>query len=133
MVSKIIKKYLFAASFLLILDLFWLLVLMFSFYTEQLSGFLRPDPVPVWSAAVAWFLIPVGIVFFVNNVATTLKENAWYGALYGLILYGVYDFTNYATLASWPLSLLVVDVLWGMFLCATASVFLYFIEQKYMS
>ncbi|MDE3157076.1 MAG: DUF2177 family protein [Acidobacteriota bacterium] len=34
-------------------------------------------------------------------------------ALLGLVVYGVYDFTNYSTLRDWPLTLAVVDTAWG--------------------
>lgn len=33
--------------------------------------------------------------------------------LLGLLIYGIYEGTNYATLERWPLYLFVVDTLWG--------------------
>ena len=36
-----------------------------------------------------------------------------YGALFGLVVYGVYDFTNYSTLRQWPFVLTLADVAWG--------------------
>jgi uncharacterized membrane protein len=47
---------------------------------------------------------------------------AGYGALFGLVVYGVYDFTNYSTLRQWPFVLTLVDVLWGAVASAAASV-----------
>ena len=41
-------------------------------------------------------------------------EALGYGALFGLVVYGVYDFTNLSTLRDWPLIVAVVDVAWGM-------------------
>ena len=35
------------------------------------------------------------------------------GALLGLAAYGAYDLTNQATLKNWPLSITIVDMLWG--------------------
>ena len=43
------------------------------------------------------------------------------GALFGLIAYGIYDFTNLSTLRGYPLQLAVVDTLWGTFLCGMTA------------
>jgi uncharacterized membrane protein len=39
-----------------------------------------------------------------------------YGALFGFFTYATYDMTNLATLKDWPLSIVVVDILWGSIL-----------------
>ena len=44
------------------------------------------------------------------------------GALFGVVVYGVYDFTNYSTLRQWPFALTLVDVAWGAVASAAASV-----------
>ena len=45
--------------------------------------------------------------------APTVSLAAAYGALFGLVVYGVYDFTNYSTLRQCPLVLTLADVAWG--------------------
>ena len=45
--------------------------------------------------------------------AATVSLAAACGTLFGLVVYGVYDFTNYATLRQWPFVLTVADVAWG--------------------
>jgi uncharacterized membrane protein len=52
--------------------------------------------------------------------ATVPVAFAW-GAGFGLIVYGVYDLTNYATLDRWPLALTLIDITWGMFICGTTA------------
>ena len=37
-----------------------------------------------------------------------------YGPLFGLVVYGVYDFTNYSTLRQWPLVVAFTDLAWGV-------------------
>lgn len=128
--TKEIRKYFVALIIVLAIDLTWVLVVMKSFYAEQFSSFTRPEIVPVWSAALAWLLIPLGIVLFVNKIAKNSRQSLLYGAAYGIILYGVYDFTNYATLAGWALAMVVADVLWGTFLCAVSSFLLRIIIKK---
>jgi uncharacterized membrane protein len=71
-----------------------------------------------------YVLYLVGILFFVTRPA--LDAGRWsvalgYGALFGLVAYGTYDLTNYATLRVWSLGLTVSDMLWGAFLTAVSS------------
>ena len=54
--------------------------------------------------------------------APTVPLAAAYGALFGLVVYGVYDFTNYATLRQWPLVLAFADVAWGVVASAICAV-----------
>ena len=125
-----IKQYIVALCIVLAIDLTWVLVIANSFYNEQLSGFARPETVSIWSAVLAWALIPLGIVLFVNQVSKSNKQSLIYGALFGFILYGVYDFTNYATLANFTLTMLIVDIAWGTFLCSISSLMLRSFSKK---
>ena len=47
---------------------------------------------------------------------------AGFGALLGLVVYGVYDFTNYSTLRQWPFVLTLADTAWGALASAAAAV-----------
>jgi uncharacterized membrane protein len=42
---------------------------------------------------------------------------------YGLIVYTIYEMTNYSLLEGWPLRLVFVDVAWGGFLNAVTTCF----------
>jgi len=37
----------------------------------------------------------------------------WWGLVFGVITYGIYDLTNYATLDKWSLRYVVVDIAWA--------------------
>ena len=39
------------------------------------------------------------------------------GALLCLVIYGVYDFTNYSTLKDFPLKVALADAAWGSVVC----------------
>ena len=119
--TKGIRRYLLAFGILLPIDLAWIFVVMKDFYAAQLNQFAKPEVVPIWAAVLVWLLIPLGIVVFVDRLAKTGKESLIYGALYGLIIYAVYDLTNYTTLGGWSLSLVIVDIMWGTVLCSTTS------------
>ena len=44
-----------------------------------------------------------------------------WGFIYGAILYGVYDMTNYSLISKWPIRMSIVDILWGGTISALVS------------
>jgi uncharacterized membrane protein len=114
-----------AAAFM-VLDGVWLGVVMKHFYREQLAPIIRlanGGIAPNWPAAiVVYLLLGTGIAVFVIPRAETVASAAAFGALLGLVVYGVYDFTNYATLRQWPFVLTLADAAWGTAATAAASV-----------
>ncbi len=123
-----LKTYLILLPVLFVIDYIWLGMLMGPFYVEELGALARMGgdgfaPV-VWAAVIVYLIIPLGIVVFVlplvperNQIMSALG----YGLLYGLVLYGVFDMTNYALLDGYSLKLAVVDVCWGGFLNSIAA------------
>ncbi len=109
----------------MVLDGVWLGLLMKNFYREQLGPIVRLADggiAPNWPAAfVVYVLLGTGIALFVIPRASTVWSAAGVGALFGLVVYGVYDFTNYATLRQWPFALTLVDVAWGALASAAAA------------
>ena len=106
----------------------WLGLMMTPFYREQMGPIARLSNgtfAPNWPAAlVVYVLLGAGLAAFVVPRAEDLASVAAQGALLGLVVYGVYDFTNLATLRQWPLLLTLVDVAWGTAataLCATLA------------
>ena len=98
----------------MVLDGVWLGLLMKNFYRDQLAPIVRLADggiAPNWPAAfVVYVLLGTGIALFVIPRASTVPLAAAYGALFGLVVYGVYDFTNYSTLRQWPFVLTLADV-----------------------
>jgi uncharacterized membrane protein len=109
----------------MVLDGIWLGLLMKNFYRDQLAPIVRLADgaiAPNWPAAfVVYVLLGTGIALFVIPRASTISAAAGYGAMLGLVVYGVYDFTNYSTLRQWPFVLVLVDVAWGMVASAAAA------------
>jgi uncharacterized membrane protein len=52
-----------------------------------------------------------------------------WGAVYGAIVYGVYDLTNRAVLEKFSLTMTVADLGWGTFLCMAMSGALFYINR----
>ena len=109
-----------------LLDGVWLGLLMRNFYRDQLAPIVRLADggiAPNWPAAfVVYVLLGTGIALFVIPRAPTVSLAAVHGALFGLVVYGVYDFTNYSTLRQWPFLLTLVDVAWGVAASAVAAI-----------
>ncbi len=110
----------------MVLDGVWLGLLMKNFYRAQLAPIVRLADggiAPNWPAAfVVYALLGTGIALFVVPRAATASGAAVYGALFGLVVYGVYDFTNYSTLRQWPFALTLADAGWGAVASAAAAV-----------
>ena len=109
----------------MVLDVVWLGVLMKNFYRAQLAPIVRLADggiAPNWPAAfVVYALLGTGIAVFVIPRASTVSLAATYGALFGLVVYGVYDFTNYSTLRQWRFVLTLAEVAWGAATSAVAA------------
>jgi len=115
--------YLATAAVFLAVDYLWLGIVAHRFYMNQLGDLVR-QPINVPMAAAFYAVYAVGIVIFA--VAPALAADAWRsalwrGALFGFFAYATYDLTNLATLKNWPVTLSVVDILWGTFLTGAAA------------
>jgi uncharacterized membrane protein len=120
--------FLIAAATVLLMDGLWLGVVMPDFYAAELGELARREGgamAPRWgAAALVYLLIPLGILLFVPPVLgarSGLSASFGWGALFGLILYGVYDLTNLAVLDKWTLRVTIVDIAWGCVLCGTTA------------
>jgi uncharacterized membrane protein len=117
----------------MVLDGVWLGVLMKNFYRNQLAPIVRLADggiAPNWPAAlVVYVLLGTGIALFVIPRAPTVPLAAMYGALFGLVVYGVYNFTNYSTLRQWPFVLTLADVAWGTVASAACAVVVRFLDR----
>jgi uncharacterized membrane protein len=133
--SVFFKLYGVAVVTFLVMDLMWLGVVARSFYQEQMGHLMRADV--NWAAAFAFYLVFVsGVVVLVVWPAIdrqSLTQALLLGALFGLVTYAAYDLTNLATLAGFPLKVAVVDLVWGMVLCATVSAVTYLSSEKLLA
>jgi uncharacterized membrane protein len=107
----------------LVVDMIWLLGLAKTFYRTQL-GALMTDKVNMGAAGAFYLLYAFGLMMFVIN--PHLLRGDWVGAalwggLFGLVAYGTYDLTNLATLRGWPMTLALVDLVWGGVLSALTA------------
>ncbi|MBW6416718.1 DUF2177 family protein [Celeribacter sp. PS-C1] len=91
---------------------------------ERHIGHLFADPFRVGPAALFYLGYVAGLLWFVSWPA--LRENDPVaaligGVLLGLLAYGTYEFTNYATLRDWSLQQVLTDTIWGGFLTGMSA------------
>lgn len=119
---------------LLLLDVMWITGVMQKPYSTMISKIQGSDiSMNKLFAVMAYVLMVVGLIMFV--IPRIQKEFSWkktamIGALFGIIVYGVYDFTAAAVLKDWNIPLALLDITWGGTVYAIASlVYLYFIQE----
>ncbi len=129
---RYLTAYVAALIVFLVIDAFWLGVIAADFYQERLAAFMT-GPVKIAPALGFYLLYIVGVVVFA--IAPALEGGAWKtaalrGALFGLIAYATYDLTNLATLPDWPVSVALVDMVWGALLTGTTATLGFLITRQ---
>jgi uncharacterized membrane protein len=81
---------------------------------------------------VFYLIFLAGLVYFA--LMPSLESGSFgtalmLGALFGFFTYATYDLTNYATLRDWPLTVTLVDIVWGSLLGALVSSVTYMVYQ----
>lgn len=61
------------------------------------------------AAIKTYILLVFGLYYFIISPGRSLVD----AFLYGIVVYGVYELTNKATLPGWKWSFVAVDTLWG--------------------
>jgi uncharacterized membrane protein len=117
------------------IDMLWLGVIAKNIYRQKL-GFIISAEVN-WVAAFTFYLLYIaGILFFA--IMPGLKQGSWQvtlinGAIFGFMCYATYDLTNMATIKNWPLSIVVIDIIWGTVLTASVSVLTYMLANRLLN
>jgi uncharacterized membrane protein len=125
---QILKLFFSALVMCFLLDMVWLGFIAKNLYFNTIGSLLRKSGdslAPNWPAATLVYLfIAGGIVLFVlpRVNGNYLMALVW-GALFGAVTYGVYDFTNFSILNNWPFKITLVDFIWGITLCALVTLF----------
>ena len=105
-----------------LVDLVWLVRVAPKLYRKYI-GHLMSDRVNLVGAGLFYIVFIVGLVYFVigPNINDPLMAFVS-GAMFGLVTYATYDLTNLATLKAWPVTITVIDLIWGTFVTAVTSV-----------
>lgn len=109
------------------IDITWLMTMGAKLYKETLGDILAPE-IRTGPAIAFYLLYPIGLVAFAVNPAAkdgSITTAALYGGLFGLLAYGTYELTNFATLRNWTLGITVIDMAYGAIAGAVVSAIVY--------
>lgn len=129
MMGDLLKIILAFLSFL-ILDFMWINFISKKFYFKEFRQHVEIKrgkiKVKKIAAILIYFILSFGIIMFIKGDNIILFKIIK-GALFGFIVYSVYDLTNYSIMKNYSLRLTIVDIIWGTFLCGMVSVIISFI------
>ena len=118
-----LKELLLGFFFFILLDLIFLGIFAKKLYKKELGKLMRKK-VNYALSLLVYALLSLGILFFVLREGTIL-EIFLRGCVFGLVVYGIYDLTNYVTLSNYSLKITLIDILWGIFVCGIVGVLVF--------
>ncbi len=108
-----LKKLLSIFIILILIDSLWLYLIKDK-YKAQIENIQKESlSVNMYSAILVYVLLAFGIYYLLDD--KDLKK----AFIFGLVTYGVYDFTNGALLKNWDFNLAIGDTIWGGILVAS--------------
>ena len=112
---------------LLVLDIFYINYVIvpsgFSKMIQNIQG--SPIQLNIYGAFLSYLAIIIGLYYFIISRQGTILD----AFILGLVMYGVYDATNIATIKKWDTYVAVIDTLWGATLFALTTMAVYSFNQ----
>ena len=104
-----LKDLLVTAIVYLTIDIVYIMTNTLSF--KKYFSFIQGSPAKFkrMPAVMAYLILTLGLYYFIIKDRRPVTD----AFLFGVLIYGVYDFTNYATLKKWTLAFSIKDTLWG--------------------
>ena len=124
-----IKTFFIALLFFFIIDVFWIYFVATPMYKQEVGSLMELKVPP---ALIFYVVFLLGLIFFVinPNQNNTLLNVFLIGSFFGLVTYGTYDLTVYASMNIFSLKLVIADILWGMFLSGAVAALTVFTINK---
>ena len=118
-----LSLYLVTAIVFLALDVVMLKKVLYPLFSSNIGAIMHEDP-KMGAAAIFYLFYIGGIIWFASLPAMSVGEPSQAfgaGCMLGLLAYGTYEFTNFATLRGWSLQMVAIDVVWGAILTGTSA------------
>lgn len=112
---KILILYVATAAIFLAVDVVGLKLLIRPVFERHVAHLLA-DPFRILPAALFYLGYVAGLLWFVSLPALRAGDPVAAligGAILGVLAYGTYEFTNYATLRDWTTQQVAIDTIWG--------------------
>ncbi|MDA9991088.1 DUF2177 family protein [Paracoccaceae bacterium] len=105
------------------LDVVMLKKVMYPMFSSNIGSMMLDSP--KMGPAAAFYLFYVGGVLWFASIPALQSgqpSQAFVaGFVLGLLAFGTYEFTNFATLRGWVIQMVAVDVVWGGVLTGTSA------------
>ena len=77
-------------------------------------------------AILCYVLLSFGLYYFIVNPNKSIKD----AFLLGIVIYGVYETTNYTLFKNWSMKTVFIDTLWGGLLFAMTTYIIRALQKK---
>ena len=114
-----------SAIILLLLDSIYLYVFTQFFNNTIQKVQNSPTKINLFSAFLCYLLLIAGLNYFIISA----NKSPFDAFLFGIIIYGVYETTNYSIFSQWPIYMVIIDTLWGGILLAITTFLTYLINK----
>ena len=92
--------------------------LMKNYFSKQIQSIQgSPIKMRVLGAAICYIFLIIGLNYFIIKPNRSVSD----AFLLGIVIYGVYETTNYALLSKWSILTVIIDTLWGGILFAITT------------
>jgi len=114
----LLKHRIISGLVLILLDYLWLITFMVPKYKIMIKN-IQGSKINVNFIFIilTYFLMLTGLNLFVlsniNPETKNIYDSLRYGFLFGIIIFGIYDFTAASVFNNWDISLAIYDILWG--------------------
>lgn len=115
------NKLIISAITMTIIDSVYLILNRSMFETQVFDVQHKKLSITIASAVACYIFLVFGLYYFILRE----KKSVFDAFLLGLVIYGVYETTNYAIFNDWKLSTVIIDTLWGGILLALTTYITY--------
>ena len=119
-----LKNTLIFAGIITLIDIPWIRYVMFPQYKGVFDIKMKPE-----AAFVAYLCMIICYPLIISKF-TTLKEQLMVASTIGFVIYGTYGFTLAAIYEKYPMSLALMETLWGTTLFTLTTFLTYKIKMK---
>jgi uncharacterized membrane protein len=109
--------FLISAILFVTIDFFYLQTIK-NYFTKQITQVQgSPLKVNLLGAALCYIFLIFGLNYFIIQS----KKSVYEAFIFGIIIYGVYETTNYALFSKWSILTVFMDTIWGGLLFAIVT------------
>jgi uncharacterized membrane protein len=121
-------EYLFTAIIFVVLDGVYLNLIK-NYFNEQIKSVQGSEiKINLVSAAITYIFLIYGLNYFIIKKNRSVSD----AALLGLIIYGVYEFTNLSIIKNWYILTTIIDTTWGAVLFGLTTAIIYKLRQIFI-